>query len=138
MTEPIVIDAEAIALAVAENGAGVLSGDAGHEIYCRRRDAVGLPSYASVHEVALRILAAKIRANPEIKPADKSPVAEAFFCEHKHKCKWQGYPMSAGLAWGPIPEKGDRWRDAHDERCGGRLVTMLPAPASSNEEVRRG
>lgn len=50
-------------------------------------------------------------------------------CEHKTRCKWQGFALHQGLAWGKVPEKfeGYRdWRSVHDEECGGELIQLIP------------
>lgn len=49
-------------------------------------------------------------------------------CEHKAKCKWQGFALHQGLAWGEVPKlfPGYRdWRSVHDQECGGRLIQLV-------------
>jgi hypothetical protein len=45
-------------------------------------------------------------------------------CEKKEKCGWQGFLLTAGLAWGEIPEN-TMWRHQHDAVCGGRLIQIV-------------
>ena len=45
-------------------------------------------------------------------------------CEKKSKCKWQGFALYQGLAWGKVPENTE-WRKWHDRECGGRLIQLL-------------
>ena len=53
----------------------------------------------------------------------------AHYCEHRHKCKWR--------ANGPWPSFGtgeggpQAWKDAHTERCGGRILSLYAAPPSA-------
>ena len=47
----------------------------------------------------------------------------AHYCEHKHKCKWQGFHFHQGLAWGEIPKAGS-WLEWHERECGGRLIPI--------------
>ncbi len=53
-------------------------------------------------------------------------------CEKKYECKWQGFALHQGLAWGKIPPKTNMWRLWHDRECGGRLIQLLP-----KNEVRK-
>jgi hypothetical protein len=52
----------------------------------------------------------------------KKPMA--FYCEHKHKCKWQGFALNSGLGWGVPPDTTDAWREWHDKQCGGKLIQL--------------
>lgn len=45
-------------------------------------------------------------------------------CEKKEKCIWQGFLLTAGLAWGEVPV-GTMWRKRHDAVCGGRLIQIV-------------
>lgn len=57
-------------------------------------------------------------------------------CEHKSKCKWQGFALHQGLAWGEVP-KGTEWRKWHDQQCGGGLIQGYVL-ASSTERKTAG
>ena len=48
----------------------------------------------------------------------------AFYCEHKHKCKWQGFALHQGLGWGNPPPASHPWRKWHDQECGGQLKSL--------------
>lgn len=52
----------------------------------------------------------------------KKPLA--FYCEHRHKCKWQGFKLHQGLGWGEIPSEHDKWTWTHTHVCGGRLIQI--------------
>jgi hypothetical protein len=45
-------------------------------------------------------------------------------CEKQHKCKWQGFALHQGLAWGTFPTAGE-WRKWHDLECGGKLIQLV-------------
>jgi len=45
-------------------------------------------------------------------------------CEKRHKCKWQGYVLRQGLAWGEIPANTE-WRKWHDKKCRGQLIQLV-------------
>ncbi len=46
-------------------------------------------------------------------------------CQRRHNCKWQGFALYQGLAWGEIPT-GTSWRKYHDLECGGKLIQLVP------------
>ncbi len=45
-------------------------------------------------------------------------------CENKSKCKWQGFVLNHGIAWGVVPVYGE-WKEYHDRHCGGRLIQLI-------------
>jgi hypothetical protein len=49
-------------------------------------------------------------------------------CEHKSRCKWQGFALNHGIGWGVVPKNTGAysWREAHDRECGGRLIQLVP------------
>lgn len=49
---------------------------------------------------------------------------EAWCCEKRSKCNWQGFALHQGLAWGSIPPATDPWRQWHDRECGGKLIRL--------------
>ncbi len=46
-------------------------------------------------------------------------------CERKHDCKWQGFALFRGLAWGKKEGPLDEWTKYHSEYCGGKLIQLL-------------
>ncbi len=54
-------------------------------------------------------------------------------CEHKSKCKWQGFALHKGLAWGSPELSLPEWREWHEKQCGGNLIQLLPASAAAPE-----
>lgn len=53
---------------------------------------------------------------------------QAFYCQKRHQCRWQGLILHQGLGWGLIPGEHDPWRVWHDKECGGRLVELIIKP----------
>jgi len=47
-------------------------------------------------------------------------------CEYRHKCKWQGFALHQGLAWGSKEYALRAWRTWHDRECGGKLIQLVP------------
>jgi len=48
-------------------------------------------------------------------------------CERRHNCKWQGFMLHQGLAWGEIPfPTSTSWRKYHDIECRGKLIQLIP------------
>lgn len=45
-------------------------------------------------------------------------------CRKREKCKWQGFTLKGGLAWGSVPTHTP-WRKYHDEKCGGELIQLI-------------
>ena len=57
-------------------------------------------------------------------------------CAKKARCKWQGFALHQGLAWGTVPPPSNTWRQWHDRECGGELVQLLaPGGQSAADEV---
>lgn len=55
--------------------------------------------------------------------------AVAFYCEHKHRCKWMaagGYP-----AWGTPERHLEAWQEKHREYCGGEFHLLYTAQPAS-------
>ena len=52
-------------------------------------------------------------------------VPVAYYCERKHKCKWQAFTMHHGLTWGQPPDRTDEWMKWHTRECGGRLIILF-------------
>lgn len=55
-----------------------------------------------------------------------------FCCQHKDQCRWQCFMLHGGLGWGTIPRETNLWRQAHDERCGGKLIQLMDPADGSN------
>lgn len=51
-----------------------------------------------------------------------------WFCEERHRCRWQCFALSSGLSWGTPPHRTDPWRINHDRHCGGKLLTIEAIP----------
>lgn len=67
--------------------------------------------------------------------------AGVWCCSSGYRCRWQGYTLHKGLAWGTMPQPTDAWRMRHALECGGMLVQLLepqpflePQPSESEEE----
>jgi len=58
------------------------------------------------------------------RPLDRLVMPGVWCCEHRAKCKWQGFALHQGLSWGAIPEHG-QWREWHNRECGGRLIQLI-------------
>src|SRR5690625_3416568 len=73
-------------------------------------------------------------------PAEAQPVAH--YCEHRHKCKW--HADGAWPSFGTGEGREQAWKDAHAERCGGRILPLYAHPPPSapvgveDESVRVG
>lgn len=46
-------------------------------------------------------------------------------CERMAFCRWQGYELSFGLAWGRVEDCSPTWREWHDRECGGKLIQLV-------------
>lgn len=62
----------------------------------------------------------------------------AYYCEHKHRCKWQGggYP-----AWGNPKNAVRQWLDRHQRVCGGEFILLHTAAelaAAAEAKARAG
>lgn len=57
---------------------------------------------------------------------------QVWCCEHRFKCKWQGFMLHQGLGWGTIPNETDEWRKWHDRECGGRLIQLVNTKTIAN------
>lgn len=52
-------------------------------------------------------------------------------CEHKHSCKWQGFALDKGLAWGNKDfSPNSEWAEWHKKKCGGKLIQLIKKPVS--------
>ena len=54
-------------------------------------------------------------------------------CERRYQCKWQGFALHAGLAWGEIPSENNAWRQWHDRECGGQLIQLIQPNSFSDD-----
>lgn len=52
-------------------------------------------------------------------------VPAVWCCERQHNCKWQGFVLHRGLAWGTVPGETNLWRQRHDLECGGKLIQLV-------------
>ena len=57
-----------------------------------------------------------------------------WYCEKKWNCKWQGFALHHGIAWGIIPPKTNIWRQWHEQNCGGKLIQLIPGPELGQED----
>ena len=46
-------------------------------------------------------------------------------CTEKSQCKWQGFALHQGLAWGTANGTPPAWRDRHNANCRGRLIQLI-------------
>jgi len=61
----------------------------------------------------------------------KNNAYEAFCCERKHECKWQGFVLHQGIGWGNKDHPSRSvWRNAHDKYCGGKLISLSENPVN--------
>lgn len=60
-----------------------------------------------------------------------------FCCERLHKCKFQGFALYHGLAWGEIEGSVREWREAHKRACGGKLIQFDLVESKGYENGKR-
>lgn len=62
---------------------------------------------------------------PRAERTDGEGTPVAFYCEHRHQCKWQCLALHQGLGWGRIENTLSAWREWHRRECGGRLIHLF-------------
>jgi cell division protein FtsB len=66
---------------------------------------------------------------------------DIWFCERKHQCKWQGFALNGGVAFGEIPTdtSDNSWFKWHEKECGGKLTqinaVIQPIIAAQRAEI---
>lgn len=66
-----------------------------------------------------------------LQPVVRHPHCGVWCCEKHSQCKWQGFALHRGLAWGTIADSLPEWRERHERECGGKLIQLLePNPTA--------
>jgi len=55
-------------------------------------------------------------------------------CTEQHRCKWQGFALHQGLAWGQHLSVNPAWQAFHDGECEGKLIQLLQPCETTPQE----